>query len=163
MRKIALATIALLVVACTSIDCPVDNLVYTVYDFQKPDGSPDTLGVDTMTIWTHRADGSDTIVANKLCGTTATYVSLYISHTQPEDSFFVLTQDTSGNKWRDTIRILKENYPHFESVDCQAAYFHKITAATATRHIIDTLIINNPNVNYDIKTEHFYLRLKARR
>ena len=61
-----------------------------------------------------------------------------------------------------TICIKKENYPHFESVDCQAAYFHKITAVSSTQHIIESIHLNNPDVNYDTN-ENIHLYLKARR
>jgi len=162
MRKIAMALLAVLLAACTSIDCPVESMVYTIYDLQKPDGTPDTLTVDTMSVWIHRADGSDTIVYNQLFGPTAYTMSLPISYTQPEDTFYLLTKDTLGHRWRDTIRVKKDNFPHFESVDCQATYFHRITAVFTTRHLIDSLIINNPDVNYDLHNEHFHLRLKAR-
>ena len=164
MRKIVVVILLLAAMAgCTSIDCPVQNLVYTNYMLMKPDGTADTLGVDTMWIWSQRADGTDTLLVSSLCGSSATSFSLPISYTQPEDVICTMVADTTGTIWLDTIRILKENYPHFESVDCQAAYFHKITAVSNTRRIIDSVVINKPDVNYDATTEHFYLYLKARR
>jgi len=164
MRKIAVAILtAIVATACTSIDCPVENTVYTVYQLQKPDGTTDTLTVDTMWIYTPRADGTDTLLVNRLCGSSATTFNLPISYTQPEDVICLITKDTIGTIWQDTIRILKENYPHFENVDCQASYFHSITAVRSTHRIIDTVLINNATVNYDASNAHFHLRLKARR
>ena len=149
--------------ACTSIECPVQNTVYMVCDLMKADGKSDTLGVDTLWVWTQRADGTDTLLVNRLCGTSATTLNLPISYSQPEDAFIVYVKDTADNYWLDTLRIKKESRPHFESVDCQAAFFHTITATSATSDIIDSVVIKNPEVNYDTSSAHFYLYLKARR
>ena len=70
--------------------------------------------------------------------------------------------DTLGNEYEDTIWVQKEDYAHFESVDCHATYFHKITDIRHTDNIIESVDINNSNVNYDPKTEHFYIVFKAR-
>ena len=162
MRKIVIILFVAAIAACTSIDCPVQNTVYTVYNLKKADGTTDTLRYDTLWVWSPRVDGTDTLLVNRLCGTNATNFNLPISYTQPEDIICTALLDTLGNLYLDTIRIKKENTPHFESVDCQAAYFHEITAASSTHRIIDTIIINNPFVNYDASTEHFHLYLKAR-
>lgn len=149
--------------ACSSIDCPVQNTVMTKYNLKKADGTTDTLGVDTMWVWTPRIDGSDTLLINRLCGSTATDFKIPISHTQFEDIICTMVVDTIGSIWLDTIRIQKEDYPHFESVDCHPTYFHKITNISSTHDIIDTVVINKTDVNYESETEHFHLYLKARR
>ena len=151
-----------LLISCTQIDCPVQNTVYTVYDLMKADGTRDTMLTDTLWIWTQRADGSDTLLMNRFCGASATTFDLPISYTQPEDVLMALIADTLGHYTLDTIRIKKENTPHFESVDCQAAYFHTITAVSTTHNGLDSIGINNPTVNYDASTAHFYLYRKAR-
>ena len=162
----------MLVIGCTSIDCPVQNRVETIYALKKTDGSIDTLGVDTMWVWTQRVDGTDTVISRKIqnnlelnyfYGPSASTFDLPVSYTQPEDVLCVLVRNAVGKKYLDTIRIKKENIPHFESVDCQASYFHTITSVRSTHQIIDSIVINNPNVNYDTKTTHFKLYLKANR
>ena len=149
--------------ACTTIDCPVQNLVYTRYAFKKADGSADTLNNDTLWIKTKRVDGTDTLLMNALCGSSAFDFTLQISYTQPEDVFVTLLCDTSGNALLDTIRIKKDNIPHFESVDCQASYFHNITDVSVTHNAFDSIVIHQPRVDYDITREHIYLYLKAQR
>ncbi|MBQ7512710.1 MAG: alpha amylase [Prevotella sp.] len=164
MRRIILALLTLATVAaCTSIDCPVENTVYTVYKLQKPDGTTDTLGIDTLWVSALRKDGTDTLLINRLCGASATSFNLPVSYTQPEDELHLFVKDTLGTLWQDVIHVTKESSPHFESVDCKASYFHQITAVRSTHRIIDTLLINNASVNYDVSKAHFYLRLKARR
>ena len=166
MRKIvAIIFLIAAVVSCVSVDCPVQNKVETLYALKKPTGATDTMGVDTLTVWTHRInykDGKrDSTLINRLCG-AKTEFSIPVSHTLAEDSIFTLLQDTMKNEWRDTIVIHKEDYPHFESVDCQATYFHHITDVKTTHNGIDSISIQNREVNYETP-EHFYLYLKANR
>ena len=163
MRKIVVFLIVVTLVACTSIDCPVQNLVYTKYALKKADGSTDTLNTDTLWILTRRANGTDTLLLNGLCGTTATKFNLPISYTQPEDIFITVLKDTAGYYYIDTIRIKKENYPHFESVDCQASYFHEVTAVSTTHNAFDSIVIHHSSVNYDKSYDHFYLYVKKNR
>jgi hypothetical protein len=138
----------------------------------KADGRPDTLTKDTMWVWTPRVDGTDTLISRKqqnnlelnyFFGSSATTFELPISYTQPEDVLYVLVKNTAGIIYHDTIRIQKENTQHFESVDCQASYFHTITDVSTTHHVVDSIVINNPHVNYDQNTTHFKLYLKANR
>ncbi len=147
-----------LLISCTSIDCPVNNVVLTRYKLYQPNGKPDTLDLDTMWVRMTKANGKDSVVLNALCGANATGFSLPISHTQPEDKFLVLMRkygQTEGYYF-DSIVVKKEDYPHFESVDCQASYFHKITGVRCLGNIIDSVVIKNPEVNYDKTTaEHF--------
>ena len=168
MRKIVVAIFLLAaVVSCVSIDCPVQNKVETLYALKTPTGTTDTMGVDTLTVWTHRINYNDnkrdSILINRLCGTKATSFSIPISHTLSEDSIFTLLKTEDGiDEWLDTICIYKEDYPHFESVDCHATYFHQITELKTTHHGIDSITIQNREVSYD-KVEHFFLYLKADR
>jgi hypothetical protein len=138
----------------------------------KADGTADTLNKDTMWVWTPRVDGTDTLISrqiqgslelNYFYGSSASTFDLPISYTLPEDVLIVRVRNAAGKRYEDTIRIKKDNLPHFESVDCQASYFHTITAVSSTHDIIDSIVIKNPNVNYDASITHFYLYLKANR
>ena len=161
MRKIIVFALMLMAVgACTSIDCPVQNKVYTVYSLKKANGTTDTLKVDTLTITIKRADGTDSTLLNRATGIST--FDLNISYTQPEDVFYYTLLDTLGNTYHDTIYIKKEDEPHFESVDCQATYFHRLTDVRFTQHIIDSVVINHSTVNYDTSNEHFHVYFKAR-
>jgi hypothetical protein len=167
MRKIVVAILVLFaVMSCVSLDCPVQNKVETTYVLKKPDGSPDTLKTDTLSVRSHRItykdNERDTLLINRLCGDKGTTFSIPVSHTLSEDSIFTLLKDTLGHQWFDTICIRKEDSPHFESVDCHATYFHRITEVSSTHHGIDSLSIHSREVNYDSQ-EHFYLYLKADR
>ena len=162
MRKIIGFIFTVMVIgACTSIDCPVQNKVSTIYYLKKANGSTDTLTVDTLTILTKTIDKGDTVtLLNSTTGVT--YFDISISYTQPEDMLYFILCDTLGNTYRDTVRVEKENYQHFESVDCQPAYFHHLTNVSTTHHIIDSIVISKSTVNYDDKDEHFHIYFKAR-
>lgn len=160
MRKVIVVILAIAAMAaCTSIDCPVNNKVVTNYTLKKADGTADTLNTDTIWVIAQRTVVADTMVLNSqydIC----TGFQLPISYTQPEDILFLVLGDTTKTRYVDTIRIKKENYPHFESVDCSASYFHKITAVSTTHNVIDSIVIHNADVNYDDKQEHFYIYFK---
>lgn len=158
--------------SCSSIDCPVQNTVATYYSLLKADGTPDTLIGDTLWIWTPRANGTgasrdytldknDTLL-NSLYGAGSSSFSLPISYTMPEDTLCLLLVDSLGREYSDTILLKKENHPHFESVDCQAAYFHTLTGVRCTHRAIDSVVINHPSVTYDDTQTHLLLYLKAR-
>lgn len=150
----------LIVTACTSIDCPVQNSVYTRYGLYKTDGTPDTLN-DTLTVYISRRNKKDSVLVNRNVNTTK--LDLPISYNAPEDTLFLMMKDTFNVLRYDTIYVAKTNYPHFESVDCNMSYFHEITGIRHCHHVIDSIAINKPSVNYDPSTEHFHIYLKPRR
>ncbi len=146
-------------VSCSSIDCPVENTVATVYGLYKAGGERDTL-YDTLTISTTRRDGTDSVLLNKSVSTTT--FELPISYNDPEDTLFFAITDTAGTTICDTVRVRKDNYPHFESVDCSISFFHNLTEISWTGQAIDSIVINKQHVDYDATTEHLHLYLKAR-
>ena len=157
-----MAHCSLLISSCSSIDCSAINYVGTYFSMLKPDGTKDTLYTDTLWVWTTRVDQKDTLL-NRLSGAKDPSFVLQTGYTQPEDMYYTLLVDTLGNEWLDTICIQKENYPHFESVDCKASYFHKITGASVTHHAFDSIVINYPTVNYETTHTHIYLYRKTDR
>lgn len=162
MKKLPFLLFAflLLAVACSSIDCPVENVVATVYKLKKSDGTADTLK-DSLTVISHRSNGSDTAVLSYCVKTTM--FQLPIGYTNPEDTlYFVVKKE--GEIYRDTVFVKKDNQPHFESVDCKISFFHTITSVKlATHNAIDSIVINKTAVNYDLSTEHFHIYFKAER
>ena len=163
LRALPLCAVGLaaLTVSCSSIDRPLNSLVYTQYQLMTADGRIDTL-TDTLTISTSRmTDGSDSVLINKNVKTTG--FSLPISYAQPQDVFYFETIDTvTKTTTLDVVTVTKEDHPHFESVDCSPSYFHTITGVTTTHNAIDSIVIKNPDVNYDTSKKHFYIYFKHR-
>lgn len=150
----------ILTASCSSIDCPLNSLVYTQYQLLDANGETDTLA-DTLTISTNRADGNDSVLINRNVKTTE--FSLPISYSQPQDIFYIETRDTVYKTIVfDTLTVTKEDMPHFESVDCAPEFFHKITSVSCTNNAIDSIVINNPDVNYDTSKKHFLIYFKQK-
>ena len=160
MKKLLFPVLmSLLAIACSSIDCPVQNKVESRYALLTPDQKTDTLR-DTLSISIHRYGRADTLLLNKAIGVTT--LKLHVSYINSEDTLFFKFRNLSYAV-DDTVWLKKENIPHFESVDCGAAYFHQLTGVRCTHNVIDSIKINNPTVDYDPQTVHFHLYLKDRR
>ena len=163
MKKLPLIlfTFLLLSVACSSVDCPVENVVATVYGLKKADGRPDTLN-DTLSVIIRNIKGKDTALVDQIVSTTK--FQLPIGNNTPEDTLVFLVEDKVGNSYRDTLYVKKENKPIFESIECKISYFHTITGVRLSSHnIIDSVSIVKSAVNYDLSSEHFYIYFRANR
>ena len=85
-----------------------------------------------------------------------------MSYSHPEDVLLFVVADTSGMYTLDTVWVKKDDIPHFESVDCSAHFFHRLTAVRSTHEGIDSITIVNPNVDYDTNTTHLHIYFKDR-
>lgn len=158
--RTALAAVlaCLLLAACSSIDCPLNNRVYATF---KLSGTVTTL-TDSLSVATTRtlADGSDTVLLNKALATDS--FALPLSYTHEADTYyFSLAKVDTALVVNDTVVISKENQPHFESVDCNPTFFHTLTGISHTGHAIDSIVIHNPKVTYNDTQPHFLLYLKS--
>ena len=141
----------LAMVGCTSLDCPLNNTTYTKYRLM---GNITTLK-DTMTISTTKTEGTDSVLINK--DVKVDSFILPMSYHQPEDVFYFEIRNQENQVFKDTVTVKKEDFSHFESVDCNPAFFHTITEVKTTHNLIDSIVINNKDVNYDAFKAHFYI------
>ena len=153
MRKIIpILMMALgLMAACSTLDCPLNNTVYTKYRLA---GNITTL-TDTLTISTNRIEGTDSVLINKDVNVDS--FILPMSYSLLEDSLFFETRNADNRLLRDTVTVQKTNTPHFESVDCKPSFFHTITGVKTTHNSIDSIVINCKEVTYDETKPHFYI------
>lgn len=165
MRKLLYLMLVMMMAACSSIDCPVDNVVETRYTIMDKEGDKLKLS-DSITVWSTRANGKDTILLNR--GIDIDHFALQISNSHPEDILFfsfdkttVAGNDTTRFHRQDTVWVKKDDYPSFESVDCSAVFFHTLTGVQYTHNYIDSIVIKNPSVTYDPYTVHFYFYPKT--
>lgn len=143
---------AALLAGCSAIDCPMNNMVHTRFAFK---GEVSTL-TDTLTVWAVRQNGTDTILYNR--GVNISTFSIPISYQQEEDMLvFQFKNPTTKVSTNDTIYIKKENTPHFESADCPPTFFHKLTEVSCTHHLLDDVVINETEVDYDATKQHIYI------
>ena len=159
MRKgILFIILTAAIAACSSINCPVQTTVSVQYGIRDAEGEA-TL-TDTLWVLTERSDGSDTLLLNRGVGIKS--FSLPVSYSHPEDVLLFVVADTSGVYTLDTVWVKKDDIPHFESVDCSAHFFHRLTAVRSTHEGIDSITIVNPNVDYDTNTTHLHIYFKDR-
>lgn len=162
MKRLSYLLLSLLVTACSSIDCPVNSIVETIYEVYGSDGEKLSLS-DTLTVTSARSDGTDTLLLNKLIGSST--FNLPISYSHPEDILIFHFDNANNDSLHvaDTVWIKKDDIPHFESVDCNSTFFHTLTAVRYTQNYIDSIVIKNPSVTYDYQTVHFFLYPKSSR
>ncbi len=136
--------------ACSSIECPVQNTVATVY------ACGDTLK-DTLTVHTILRSGKDTILLNKQIN--ATGFKLPVSYQRAMDT---LLFETTRLAVVDTVWVEKLDFPHFESVDCGVSYFHELHSIRCTNKGIDSIVIVKSFVDYDLSNAHIRVYFKSR-
>lgn len=128
--------------SCSSEDCPINNMVVGKMQFYNQLG--DAVAINgTLSVNVVRPQG-DSVVLNQLYN--AAQISFPLSYTQQTDT---LIFDYNRGAAYDTLYVSHTNIPTLVSVDCGTAMFHTITAAHSTHHVIDTLIIKSPKVDYD--------------
>lgn len=157
-KVIGAIAVALLVCACSSIDCPIQNTVYTTYKVYNRSEKVDTLR-DTLTVYSKRVEGTDSVFLNK--DIKVTDFSLPISYTADADTLFFQFKNVNSIIFNDTVTVSKTNTPHFESVDCSPSFFHTLTGLKYTKNRIDSIAIKNTTVSYDASKEHFHIYLKS--
>lgn len=136
--------------ACSSIECPVQNTVATVYELS------DTLK-DTLTVWTKHRNRKDTVLLNMKANPTK--FELPVSYQNHIDTLLFGTRRLAVV---DTVWLEKEDMPHFESVDCGVSYFHRLTSVRSTHLGIDTIVITKSYVDYDLSSAHLIITFKNR-
>ena len=67
MRKLLAFLGVALIVSCSSVDCPVYNMVATNYRCYNSNGDSLKL-TDTLSVYSQRRDGTDTLLLNRFVG-----------------------------------------------------------------------------------------------
>ena len=143
-----------LLLSCENVSCPLETTVESVYGFYASDRDADGVFypgsaiaiADTLTI-TDISLGS--VLVNRLVGQSS--VKMPVSYYAEADSFEFCFTDTTGRFVYDAIYISKYSHPHWDDPSCPVKMWHEITGVTSTHHVIDTIIISNPYVNYEGK------------
>ena len=145
-----LLSAVMLLAACDSINCPLNSSVAAIYSFYDSNGKAFTIG-DTLTV---TAIGTDEVLVNRLVDQTG--MTLPVSYYAPCDTLILTLSDTLGLSATDTIWIEKVSTPHTDDPSCPIHIWHKVTSVRSTDNIIDTIIVVNPDINYD-GNENFHL------
>ena len=161
MRKIIpfVVFMVLAMVGCTTLDFLLNNLEKATLPQEAEVGDNKTLK-DTLTISTKKIAGTDSVLINKDVNVDS--FSLPMSYSLDEDVLFFEIHTLSKQVFKDTVTVSKENRSHFESVDCSPSFFHTITDVKTTHNYIDSIVINQKEVNYDASKAHFYIYFGSR-
>ena len=157
-KLLSMVAVGVFLASCSSIDCSVNSLVRTQYQFTSSDGNALTL-LDSLSVVTTTKDGKDTTILNK--GVNISTFQLPISYSHPEDILVFQFSGSNGLSTADTVWVKKNDYPHFESVDCNAVFFHQLTDVRYTRNCLDSIVIKNPSVTNDDQVVHLYIYPKT--
>ena len=145
-----LVLLLLVVTACSSIECPVQNKVASCYEINGG------VFADTLTVSTLRQDGKDTVLLSYGVGLAS--FQLPLSFNQPVDVLLFRREQLNVT---DTVWVEKDDQPHFESVDCGVTYFHTLKSVRHTKLGIDSIAILKTTVDYDLTASHLRIYFKA--
>lgn len=158
---LALCTIAVVLLSCSNIDCPLDNVVSMQCNLYSYDTKSAYALTDELTI---TPAGKDTILLNKASNIQSFLLPL--KEAGEKDTLLLHFSNAEGKAATDTLFINHTLHPHFESLDCPSSVFHTITSVKATSHAlsqmpltIDSVALVRSIVNYDdIENVRIYLR-----
>ena len=136
---------ALCLLACTNVDCPLENVVTMNCGLYNAETKASLKISDTLTIKT--GGTKDTTLLNRANGLSS--FKLPLRYAAKEDTLLLRFST-------DTIFVLHDGQPHFESADCPLVVFHKLNSVRWTTHAmktmplaIDSIAIIKENVTYD--------------
>ncbi|MCQ2213877.1 MAG: DUF6452 family protein [Bacteroidaceae bacterium] len=179
MKRLFYIIPLLVLIACSSNNCPMENTAYCVLAYYDSEETAikylDTVTVSTLmpgwkTQYIYRRLGTTTIVSDTARhalieqGYTQTVVtqrnekvlvnrSLGVSSIKVPMSYFnpvdTLVFSYGSISLKDTLYIFKESYPHVDYPECGTYRFHHITDIKYTDAAFDKIEISNPTVNYE--------------
>lgn len=128
-------------VSCSEGDCSLLGRPRAQFKLYSSQTKQAITYLDTLTI---TALYTDSVFLNRFTNFDA--FSLPLRYTE-EETVFVITAVDSISTWRDTIRIYHTNKPFFSSLDCGREMFHTIQSITTTTHLLDSIVLINPDVD----------------
>lgn len=137
----SLALLALFA-SCGGDDCVINNTVTATMNFYMADGNPCQI-MDTLTVSVVRERG-DSVVLNRKLGASSLIFPLGYSNACDTFVFRFARMGVS-----DSVFIRHDNHPYFISLDCGTAMFHTLTSVDCTHHLMQSIQITHPEINYD--------------
>ena len=150
---------------CTSIECPLDNVVMMQCNFYSSEtGAP--LKLDH--VLTVKPAGRDTVLINQITGVPS--ILLPLKEGADQDTLLLHFSSQTGQEATDTLFVNHTRHPHFESLDCPNSVFHQIYSARVTSHPLselpftaDSVSLVRSLVDYnDIENIRIFLRTTHR-
>ena len=156
------ATFLLNILSCSEVECPLDSTVVMTCGIYDADSKKSHSINPTLTI---KPSGKDTVLLNSARNIDSFVLPLKMGETC--DTMLLNFTDEWGSESTDTLFVYHENMPHFESVECPGAIFHKLTRVifntsndTQLPIKIDSVAIVRDLVDYyNVENVQIYLRI----
>ena len=153
--------VGLFLVSCTEVECPLDSVVVMTCGLYDADTKAELSLQPTLTV---KPSGKDTVLLNAAQNIHDFVLPLKFG--ENADTMLLCFTDEWELSRVDTLVLNHENMPHFESVECPATVFHKLTSVAwmtdkngACDIEIDSVAIVRNLVDYnDVENIQIYLR-----
>lgn len=157
LRGLFFAFIALLVTACSSVECALEKKVECRVQMMDAEGNAVAFeGYLTVTIADATKETVKDTLLNKLENTSS--FAFPLSYASDVDKVnFIFSDKNDVFSITDVISIAKSNEPVFESVDCAPRFNHTISNVKCTNNLIDSIVVNNKKVDNDATKVHLHV------
>ena len=153
--------VGLFFVSCSEVECPLDSVVVMTCGLYDADTKAELSLQPTLTV---KPLGKDTVLLN--AAQDIHNFVLHLKFGETADTMLLHFTDEWDQSSVDTLIVNHENMPHFESVECPATIFHKLTSVAwftdkegACDIAIDSVAVVRNLVDYnDVENIQIYLR-----
>ena len=131
---------------CGESDCPLTTQSVARFDFldsktNKPVGLTNGVTISGL-VYINNELRIDT-----LFNQAQSYMSLPLSYTN-QTTFVMHYTETL----RDTIELTHKNLPFVKDIECGTMMFHQVESMRYTTNVLDSVVLVNPNINNEEKT-----------
>lgn len=155
--KACILSLAVLLTACSSIDCQLNGTVYCHFEIQSEDGQSATLTIPLSVTLNRAATYGDTVYINSQDNVSQFDVPL--SYAANTDKITLTLHNGTESTIQDTVSITKTNEPYFESADCAPRFNHTLENVSSTNNFIKEIIINDSKVSNNANVTNIYIRV----
>lgn len=145
-----LALLTALLAGCGESDCPLTTQSVARFDFldSKTHQAVKLTNGATVSgmVYVDSQLRTDTVFNQ-----AQSYMSLPLSYTSQTTFVMHYTENL-----RDTIELTHKNIPFVKDIECGPMMFHQVESMQYTTNVLDSVVLVNPNINNEEKT-NFYI------
>lgn len=154
-KLLNLITVFLLLTSCSSTGCLENQSSLPLAGFYSS-RTQEGIAIDSLQVWGVDAPGDSMLVDGMARNT---YLPLRSSVEVASFCFHYEQKELSSPLLNDTITVSYSSQPRFVSEECGAMYFYEIKSLQHTYHLIDSVVVVQPEVNnIDRETLRIYFR-----
>ncbi len=154
-KLLNLIAVLLLLTSCSSTGCLENQSSLPLAGFYSS-RTQEGIAIDSLQVWGVGAPGDSMLVDGVARNT---YLPLRSSMEIASFCFHYDQKELSSPLLNDTITLSYSSQPRFVSEECGAMYFYEIKTLHHTCHLIDSVVLVQPEVNnIDRETMRIYFR-----